>query len=89
MGPGLLFVLYNIRRLFLPSVYIDGGDGRGRSGGRRQRRFLLLYYPIQISISIFTPIFYNYRRTIGVYLTIYRLVFYRWREIGVITGFDL
>jgi hypothetical protein len=41
-----------------------------------------------ISISIFTSCFMNIVGR-GFYLTIYRLIFYRWREFGVITSFDL
>jgi hypothetical protein len=47
MCPGLLLVLYNILRPFLPSVYIDGGDASVLSHS--------------ISISIFTQSFMNMR----------------------------
>ena len=119
--------LYNILRLFLPSVDIDGGH----CSGSFYFTFLMFerFYTLRmwlvfelwvrvdcwycisssvhsylrsistavlasvlshsISISIFTSSFMN---IVGLwfYLTIYRVhIFYRWREIGGITVFDL
>ena len=74
-------MLYYIRRLFLPLRY-------RRSSLTAVASFLRLYHRVRLVFQYLSHLLCLSAIT-EYYLTIYRLVFYRWREIGDITNFDL